>query len=234
MDPAVLRLVVAALLVDAVAALGGPRHARGRIAWNLRAGAGTLDLVLDDDGAPAEPASLPAVRSLLAPHAAAIRHEPGDAAWQPGDGRRFRSRRAVRAAPAAPRPSSAAPPATTGPIVLVCDDDAVVRGLIVRSLARAGLRAIATGTAAEALAVIGREPVDVVLADARMAGMSGRELHARGRRDPPGPPGALRADVGRRRRHRPRRVRGRRAPARAGQAVRPRALPAMLREVAGG
>ena len=177
-DPALLRLLVASLLVDAVATLGGPRRARGRIAWGVRAGAASFDLVVDDDGRPAEPGSLSSLRSLLTGQGASIAHEP-----RAGGGNRVTATLPLTQPPdrleafeRTSAPAAATP--TTGPLVLVCDDDPVVRALIVRSLARAGLRAIATGSGADALEVLDREPVDVVLTDDRMTGMGGRQLHA--------------------------------------------------------
>jgi CheY-like chemotaxis protein len=63
--------------------------------------------------------------------------------------------------------------------VLVCDDEAAIRRLVVRVLERDGVRAIVAPDGPAALAAIAATPVDVVLTDHRMAGMSGIELYDR-------------------------------------------------------
>ena len=96
---------------------------------------------------------------------------------------------AARHGPEAPEPGAPGPPAgepavpadepADSPVtVLVCDDTAAVRELLLRLLDRSGIRAIPAQSGAEALAVLDARPVDVVLADNRMAGMSAQALHA--------------------------------------------------------
>src|SRR5689334_1952989 len=62
------------------------------------------------------------------------------------------------------------------PVVLVVDDDPDLRALIALSLGRAGLEAIEAAGAVEGLEVIGARPVDILLVDMMMPGMSGLEL----------------------------------------------------------
>jgi CheY-like chemotaxis protein len=181
-DAGVLRVVVASLLVDALTALGGPRSARGSLAWRATTDGGAVTLVLEDTGSSGGRASLAEVARLLAAHGAAIRDEPGT-----GRGNRTtlvlpldaaaRARPGVLAA-AVPSTWAASGPATPGLTVLVCDDDEVIRNLILRTLARQGVNAIAAGSGAEALAFLERREIDVILCDERMPGMTGRALHA--------------------------------------------------------
>ena len=181
-DPGVLRVVVATLLVDALTALGGPRSARGSLAWRATSDPHAVTLVLEDSGSSGAPASLAEVTRLLVAHGAAIRHEPvaergnrttlvlpRDAASpvEPGA-------HPVDAPPASPSGAPATPVLT----VLVCDDDAVIRSLILRTLARHGVTAIAAGSGSEAIALLERRQIDVILCDERMPGMTGRALHA--------------------------------------------------------
>jgi DNA-binding NtrC family response regulator len=83
-------------------------------------------------------------------------------------------------------PSFGPPPGPNGPgstpkvaTVLVCDDDASVRALLVRVLHRAGYLAVPVATAGEAIEVLETTSVDAVMADHRMHAMTGIELHGR-------------------------------------------------------
>jgi CheY-like chemotaxis protein len=190
-DPGVLRLVVAGLVVDALAALDATgRAGRGRLSWTARPTPGAegtaLDLVLEDDGRTGPPPTLEVAWRLLAAEGATIRHEP---AGDRGNRVVLTLPLGVPAAPGAAAaetdPGNALPHVDPGSVmdgpviaVLVCDDDPVIRELIVRALTRAGLRALVAGSGAEALATLEREAIDVVVADDRMPGMSGRRLHA--------------------------------------------------------
>ena len=87
---------------------------------------------------------------------------------------------------ASPRPAEAAtePPASTHPAataatVLVCDDEESIRAVLVRILARDGLRVVDASDGPAALAIIESSAVDAVLTDQHMAGMSGIELYER-------------------------------------------------------
>jgi len=66
------------------------------------------------------------------------------------------------------------PPAGT---VLICDDEAYIRVLLVRVVERAGYRALEAAGGHDALERLAGEPVDMVIADQRMAGMTGIELY---------------------------------------------------------
>ncbi|WP_224361213.1 sigma-54-dependent transcriptional regulator [Hyalangium versicolor] len=62
--------------------------------------------------------------------------------------------------------------------VLLVDDDPAVAKVLGALLAQAGLTVHTTKNGAEALAVLGQKPIDVVVSDVRMPGMSGLELLA--------------------------------------------------------
>ncbi|WP_224242208.1 sigma-54-dependent transcriptional regulator [Hyalangium gracile] len=62
--------------------------------------------------------------------------------------------------------------------VLLVDDDPAVAKVLGALLAQAGLTVHTTKSGAEALAVLGQKPIDVVVSDVRMPGMSGLELLA--------------------------------------------------------
>lgn len=73
------------------------------------------------------------------------------------------------------------------PRVLFVDDDPAVTAGIVRALRRAvPWKLITSNSPHEALALIGREPVDVVVSDERMPGMLGSELLSHVARENPG------------------------------------------------
>ncbi len=65
------------------------------------------------------------------------------------------------------------PPLATRRTVLIVDDLEANRALLERSLASAGYRTICANDGAEALALLGSEPVDIVLLDWMMPGLSG-------------------------------------------------------------
>lgn len=62
--------------------------------------------------------------------------------------------------------------------VLLVDDDPAVAKVLGALLAQAGLTVHTTKNGSEALAVLGQKPIDVVVSDVRMPGMSGLELLA--------------------------------------------------------
>ena len=68
------------------------------------------------------------------------------------------------------------PPAL--PTLLVVDDDAFMRDVLVDTLEGEPWRILSAGSAEEALALLEREPVDVILSDQNMPGMQGTELMA--------------------------------------------------------
>ena len=65
--------------------------------------------------------------------------------------------------------------------VLVVDDDARVRSVLVEHVAYAGFRVLEAGNGLEALEVLGKEPVSLVFTDLRMPTMDGIELLRRAR-----------------------------------------------------
>lgn len=74
-----------------------------------------------------------------------------------------------------------------GPYVLVVDDDAVMRRLVVGALEREGHRVVEATTAEEALPRFEHEQLELVVLDIELPGMSGLELllRMRDRRCPP-------------------------------------------------
>jgi two-component system cell cycle response regulator len=71
------------------------------------------------------------------------------------------------------------------PVLLVVDDDAFMRDVLVDALEGEAWRILSAGSAEEALALLARHPVEVVLSDQSMPGMQGTELMARVSRDYP-------------------------------------------------
>jgi response regulator RpfG family c-di-GMP phosphodiesterase len=71
------------------------------------------------------------------------------------------------------------------PTLLLVDDEARILSALRRSLRREGWRVLTAGTPAEALRLLDEEPIDAVLSDHKMPGMSGLEvLEAAARRRP--------------------------------------------------
>lgn len=66
----------------------------------------------------------------------------------------------------------------TPPIILLVDDEADLLAALRSSLRRYPLRVLTAGSAAQALALLGEEPVDLIVSDERMPGVSGTELLA--------------------------------------------------------
>jgi PAS domain S-box-containing protein len=75
---------------------------------------------------------------------------------------------------------------TRAATVLVVDDSPEVRRLLARAIGEDGHRVIDAGTAAQAIALLDREPLDLLVTDVVMPGMRGPELAAQLRRDLPG------------------------------------------------
>lgn len=90
----------------------------------------------------------------------------------------------LEAEPTPSVPLSTVPLPDDAATVLVVDDLADVRMLLTRSLARAGFRTRSAADGLEALEVLGREPVDLVLTDWMMPRCTGPELIAAVRADP--------------------------------------------------
>ena len=62
------------------------------------------------------------------------------------------------------------------PTLLLVDDEARILSALCRSLRREGWRILTAATPAEALRLLEREPIDAVLSDHKMPGMSGLEV----------------------------------------------------------
>jgi signal transduction histidine kinase len=201
-DSARLHRALAAILVNALDGLGSPKATGAlRISGDpSSADASVLEIVVADDGPTVpeadrehlfdvEPPSgvstragldLAVARRLVEADGGTLRYEP------PADGGAGRGNRLIvrlpLAVPLEPvRQATRATAATTDarPVtVLVCDDDDAVRGLIGRVLERTGMRVLGAASGSEALAVLDRETIDVVMSDHGMHGMDGVELHA--------------------------------------------------------
>ena len=72
-----------------------------------------------------------------------------------------------------------------GPRILVIDDERVLRETIAETLRMDGFDVQTAADAKTALALIGRDPVDVILSDLRMPEMDGRALYYEVRREHP-------------------------------------------------
>jgi two-component system cell cycle sensor histidine kinase/response regulator CckA len=72
--------------------------------------------------------------------------------------------------------ADAGPSSPTGAQVLVCDDEQLIRGLMVRMLERHGLGALEARDGREAAAILASRRVEAVIATHRMPDMSGPEL----------------------------------------------------------
>ncbi len=80
------------------------------------------------------------------------------------------------AAAAAPAPQSTPPPAR--PTILLVDDDPFMLAVLGEMLEAEPWRVLSAASGAEALALLEREPVEVILCDQSMPGMSGTEVLA--------------------------------------------------------
>jgi two-component system cell cycle sensor histidine kinase/response regulator CckA len=105
---------------------------------------------------------------------------------EPGAGTRFElwfPAAAGVAEPAAPRPAALRPAALRPPpeqgTVLLVDDDDAVRTLAAEYLGTLGYRVATAASGHEAVALFERQPVDVLVTDAVMPHMGGRELYER-------------------------------------------------------
>ena len=205
-EPAHVRQALLAILVSAMDGLGWPA-ARGSIRLAARPTGGRVELSIEDDGptisgaavdgwfeAPAgSVAGRDALDLAVARHLARL--ADGDCAYAPraGGGNRF-----VLALPAAEQPNGAgdtdvpeaaadgepeagdagltATPSSNAAI-LVCDDEASVRSLVVRVLRRAGLETAEAASGEAALDVVATGTVGVVVADHHLGSMTALELY---------------------------------------------------------
>ena len=115
-----------------------------------------------------------------------VRSVPGQGATFVVELRRdSRARERVEPEPAQTleQPKSRTTPATLA--VLLVDDEEGLRRAAMRFLERRGMRVVAVGDGKDALDVLNRERVDVIVSDVRMPGMSGGEFLEQLRRDHP-------------------------------------------------
>lgn len=77
------------------------------------------------------------------------------------------------------------------PTVLVVDDETAICEALRRALARRGLRALEAYSAEQALDVLARERVDLIISDHKMPGMTGLQFLARAREIAPEVPRVL-------------------------------------------
>lgn len=120
---------------------------------------------------------LAVARRLIEAGGGTIDYEPG-----PDGGNRLAITLPTGSAPIPAHPLPDQVPATApgraGRLtVLVCDDEASIRTLLARIIERGHHRALVAASAGEALEILDREPVDVVMSDQRMVEMSGVELY---------------------------------------------------------
>ncbi|MFN3790919.1 response regulator [Massilia sp.] len=80
---------------------------------------------------------------------------------------------------AGPAPEASAPAPSAWPTVLLVDDDPFMLAVLADMLGGEPLRVLSAASGPEALALLGREPVDVILCDQAMPGMTGTEVLAR-------------------------------------------------------
>jgi signal transduction histidine kinase/CheY-like chemotaxis protein/ligand-binding sensor domain-containing protein len=81
-----------------------------------------------------------------------------------------------------PAPAAASPPPPARPArILVCDDDPMVRRTVERLLSSSGFTVWSANGGAQALEILQEVPIDLLLTDVLMPGMSGTELAAEAR-----------------------------------------------------
>jgi len=199
-DPSGFRLALLAVVIDAIVALGGTR-ARGRlvISAGQATGGRDVELVVEDSATPVPEADRAALfdptRAIgsgrggrdLAVARALLRRDGGDLRHETapdGANRLILSVPSVGASavpgPAMPAAVTRRPPAVVAAAVLsviVCDDEDAIRLLISRALERRGMRVIQAASGNEAVASLSDGTVQVVIADQRMAGMTGTDLY---------------------------------------------------------
>jgi CheY-like chemotaxis protein len=113
-----------------------------------------------------------------------------DVETAPGKGTTFRILLPLAVGDTLPEPEPSAMPGlqTTGSAarILLVDDAAAIRKVLRRILENGGYRVTEAATADDASAILGREPVDVLLTDLEMPGRSGVDLARETRREHPG------------------------------------------------
>jgi PAS domain S-box-containing protein len=96
----------------------------------------------------------------------------------------------ARTVPAAPEPPTVAPPPAGDVTVLLVDDEAGLRDVTARFIAKAGYRVLTAGSGTEALQLAEAHPgpIHCLVTDVVMPGMDGRQLAHRFLADRPGTP----------------------------------------------
>jgi CheY-like chemotaxis protein/signal transduction histidine kinase len=182
-DETRFRQALLAVTLNAIEAMGGEwtrggAEARGqlRVSGGVvgEGDAGRVRLTFEDDGAAVPEAERDALfgggggratRDLAVAHAL-IAACGGRLAYEPlPDGNRL----------VVELPLASADP----PTVLLCDDEDLIRGLLVRVLQAAGYRTVEASGGPEALERLETDAIDLVIADHGMPGMTGVELYRR-------------------------------------------------------
>jgi two-component system NtrC family sensor kinase len=126
---------------------------------------------------------LPVSFGIVAAHGGHLRHEPGP----DGRGATFvielplagGDRDAVIATPPPRETPGTKPPdgrAGRRPRVLVLDDEPSIRRFLAKALQNAGFEAVLASDGREALTLLANGPIDAMMCDHRMAGMSGTQV----------------------------------------------------------
>ncbi len=125
---------------------------------------------------------LAVVRAMASRHKGELEIESN-----PGQGTTVRLRLPTAAGPRTGAPR-AAPPSAGQRRILLVDDDRAVRETLGQGLEREGYLVHATSDVGEAVAVLGREPIDLVVTDLVLPGGSGLEIARAAKRARPAPP----------------------------------------------
>lgn len=201
----VLHQALLAILINAIEAMGGrwgrgAPQAEGRLRISGKAlddlGGQRIRLAIEDGapvvpeadraliftgtGAPRSGRDLSVARALVVRAGGRIAYEPvadGNrvVVELPVAGTTLQAPPPVGLRPAAP-PRIVTPEGQAPALVLVCDDDAVIRALLVRMIEKAGLKALEARDGHEAVEVLIREDVSLIVADQRMGEITGTEL----------------------------------------------------------
>jgi CheY-like chemotaxis protein len=192
-DPARLRHLLLVLTVAAIRGLGEPRTGSAlTITADVRGEAATVLLAYrrapaSTSDQPVASPSTDVLDEVARSFGGSLRRE------ETADGGTFELRLPIAAVSTIPEREAPAPTvhaadasaSRTSPVVLVCDDEPSIRSLLVRVLRREGFGTLVASSGDEALALLRSSPVDVVLTDQHMEGMTGIELFERAAVDEP-------------------------------------------------
>jgi two-component system NtrC family sensor kinase len=126
---------------------------------------------------------LPVSFGIVAAHGGHLRHQPGPG----GRGATFVIELPISGGPTEPMQPANSPrdeaatepsldPSAPRPRVLVLDDEPSIRRFLAKALQNAGFEAVLASGGREALTILGGGPVDAVMCDHRMAGMTGTQV----------------------------------------------------------